>query len=296
MSPRAVSIAALGWAVALAPLAAFQWPTESNQIAATFGQSVLGVFHRGIDIAVSDAPVRPIEEGELVFCHEESKARLRSLPSGLGSFAVIHHAQKTAMRSVYGYLLETESPPLSSRKLVGRDDVLSRGGGSGIAQNGRILLIIEDVAAGELVNPLLVLPPVKDAVKPTIRNVELRQPGKALAAADTFRLSEGSWELSAEIFDPSDAGKSAAGMAPYKVAVYVNGKETSQVVFDTLKESKGELLVNPATEARYSAIYREDGAMRLGAVQFNKGITNIEIVVRDYGGNERIYSHQFRVP
>jgi len=35
--------------------------------------------------------------------------------------------------------------------------------------------------------------------------------------------------------------------------------------------------------------------MKLGAVQLKKGIANLEISVRDFAGNERSQSFQFRV-
>ena len=84
-------------------------------------------------------------------------------------------------------------------------------------------------------------------------------------------------------------------MAVYRMSVFVNGQETFQLAFDAIKDLNGSPRVYPSRDLSWQNIYTEDQRMRLGTVQLRRGMANLEIIVRDFSGNERSQSHQFRV-
>jgi hypothetical protein len=84
-------------------------------------------------------------------------------------------------------------------------------------------------------------------------------------------------------------------MAAYKVSVYINGQEAFLLAFDTIKARDGILRVYPSKDLAWKQVYAEGWRMRLGSVQLKRGMANLEIIVRDFAGNERSQSFQFRV-
>jgi hypothetical protein len=274
------------------PLFSYQWPVEQKTVIATFGQHFAGNFYRGIAIGGKGQKVRPIDAGEIVFYRENGSSN-GTFPSGLGSLVVVQHEKK--IRSLYGHLDLAEDVVKDRKTAVTVEDVLGLAGGSGYAEGERLFLMVFDTEINQLVNPFLILPPLVDRTRPTIRNVVVSNKVGIVSLPPEGPIPSGLWNVASEIYDLSGYVRYFCPMAPYRISVFVNGQETFQVTFDALKEKDGIMRIFPSQNLAHENLYTGEGIIQLGTVQLNKGLVNLEIIVRDFFGNESIQSHQFRV-
>ncbi|HOV39843.1 MAG TPA: peptidoglycan DD-metalloendopeptidase family protein [Spirochaetales bacterium] len=271
-------------------LFSYQWPVEPR-ILSVFGQWKGESFFKGITLFSPASEVKPIEDGEIIFSHYESIQDGR-LPYALGSFIVIEH--ENALRSIYGNFALSESA-VDSKTYVGKTDSLGKAGLTGAAETSGVSLFIYDGEAGQFVNPFLLLPPFKDSRRPVIRNVQLESKDALITLPTSDLVPKGNWEITAEIYDLSSAVTMFWPMGVYKVSLYINGQELFTLTMDALKESAGKIRVYPSEGFSAEQVYKEAFRMRLKSVQLNPGVANIEIVARDFTGNERNQTFRFRV-
>ncbi len=271
---------------------AYQWPVDQKTVVATFGQNFVGGFHNGIDIAGAGQEVRPLDAGMILFYHEEKKDP-NGLPSGIGSFVVLQHEKK--LRSLYGHMALSDEIVSDRLTVCTASSVLGKVGEGGYSEGARLHLSAFDTELNQIVNPYLLLPPLEERIRPTVRNVILKNKDKILQLPDGGPIQDGMWAVSADVYDQSASVRYFCPMAPYKINVYLNGQETFQATFDALKEKDGYLRLYPTADISYSALYEGDLTMKLGTVQLSRGLVNLEIIVKDFAGNERIQSFQFRV-
>ncbi|GAB4222538.1 MAG: hypothetical protein Kow009_14420 [Spirochaetales bacterium] len=268
----------------------YQWPVEPR-ILSVFAQGGDG-FERGIQLSSSGEPVKPIDDGELVFYSLQNNVS-SSLPYALGNFVVLQHGD--ALRSLYAHLESVDFSEGIERKQVQKSDPLGKVGLSGATSIPGMSLFVYDLEARQFVNPFLLLPPVKDTSKPVIRNVQLEKKGEIIPLPAKEPVPKGTWEVTAELFDLSSAVKTFWPMGIYKVGLYLNGQESFLVAMDTLKEEGGITRIYPSKGLSYQDLYNGKFRMKLGSVALNPGVLNLEIVARDFAGNERNQVYRFRV-
>jgi murein DD-endopeptidase MepM/ murein hydrolase activator NlpD len=271
------------------PLLSYQWPVENPSVVATFAQNSFGNFYRGISVTGTDSAVRPIEKGELVFYGTRTGA---GLPSVFGDFAVIEHERN--LRSIYGHLALDEELAGDRKTSFEAKDRLGSVGDSGITEGAQLFLAIQDLALEQTVNPCLVLPPIVEKTRPAIRAVALKSEGLEITLPAPGGVPAGQWEVSADIFDEASV-RYFRPTAAYRASVYINGQETFQFAFDAIKDKDGVPRVYPSKDLSWQDLYAGDWRMRLGTVALKRGMANLEISVRDFAGNERSQSFQFRV-
>ena len=268
----------------------YQWPVEPR-ILSVFAQGGMEGFERGIRISSTSSEIKPIEEGELVFfCPEGSIA---SLPYPLGSIVVLQHGN--TLRSLYAHLELADSAEKSRKTIFSKGDVLGKVGLSGATSMVGLSLFTYDLEARQFINPFLLLPPVKDTSRPVIRDTQLERKDRTILLPTTEPVPRGIWEVTAEIFDLSSAVPTFWPMGVYKVSFYVNGQERFTVTMDTLKEQEGITRVYPSEGLSYDRLFKEGFRMKLGTVNLNPGVLNLEIVARDFVGNEKNQLYRFRV-
>ena len=271
---------------------AYQWPVDQKTVVATFGQNFAGGFHNGIDLAGGGQDVRPLDAGVILY-YQVEKQDPRDLPSGIGSFVVVQHEKK--LRSLYGHMNLVSEIVSDKMTSCSATDVLGKSGEGGYSEGARLHLAAFDTELNQVVNPYLLLPPLEEKIRPTVRNVTLKNKEKSIQLPDAGPVSDGSWAVSADVFDQSSAVRYFCPMAPYKISVFLNGQETFKATFDALKEKDGAIRLYPSADVTYSMLYEGDLTMKLGTIQLNRGLANLEIIVKDFAGNERIQSFQFRV-
>jgi murein DD-endopeptidase MepM/ murein hydrolase activator NlpD len=272
------------------PLVPYQWPVDGPAVVATFAQNSYGGFYRGISVAGKGAEVRPIETGELVFYSEAGSQA--GVPPVLGGFAVLQHEQD--LRSLYGHLELSREITGDTKTFFGTQDSLGTVGDSGFTELPQLFVAIQDLHLDQIVNPYLVLPPIEERTRPTIRNVMLKSGNTEISFPAAGSVPAGQWEVFADIFDEASV-RYFRPTAAYRTAVYINGQETFQLAFDAVRDKDGIPRVYPSQDLAWEHLYAGDWRMRLGTVQLKRGMANLEISVRDFSGNERSQSFQFRV-
>jgi len=269
---------ALLFALGAIALPAWEWPVPLREIQATFGQQVPGGTLRGIEIAGGAQPVFPVEQGVVVFAHRASGA----FPSPFGSYVVVEHEQ--AFRSIYAHLSSESLPP------VGREVTpatqIAVAGESGYIGGRALRLYLYDSRNQVFVNPLLLLPDLEDTAAPQIVSVFAEGERGLFSVSGSQVIPAGRYTLSARIIDTLARGRQATALAPYEIAMFVDGQEQFQMSADGISYQSGELEIAPAGNG--TEIYGEDGLWVLGEITVQSGSTEVEIVARDFAGNERV--------
>ncbi len=271
--------------LAAGPLSAFDWPVKKAVISATFGENRGDHFHAGIDLAGGEQEVVPIAAGEVVFSFEEGEDPL-ALPVGLGNFLVLQHQGR--VRSIYGHL-QKGSMDRSARKLDGSKP-LGRVGESGYSAGKHLHLAIIDSEMRSLINPLLVLPPLKDRQAPVIREIFLRPGGELEPVKNGELVMPGLAELAATLYDLREDVPFAWRLAPYRVSLYQDGREIASLLMDGLHErpakNGAQELVLLQGNRSFREVYEAEWIYRLGEVRLLPGQTTLSLIVEDYAGNE----------
>lgn len=269
-------------------LFAFDWPLERIVLTSTFGEHRGGHFHAGIDLGGGEQPIFPISSGELVFSYREGED-FSSLPVGLGTFLVLQH--QGGIRSLYAHLAEGSLDP--TRRLYDRSRPLGVVGSSGYSSGKHLHLTIIDTEMDTIINPLLLLPPLRDGQAPVIKDVSIRIGQDLIGLEDGMTVNRAEVEIFATIFDLREDISFLWKLAPYKVFLSQDGREISNFTFDSLVSSQAAgqglgarrlVLIN--TEREFSRLYESPWLLRLGKVNLVPGETVLTVFASDFAGNE----------
>lgn len=275
---------------AAAALGAFQWPVEEKVLITTFGERRWGYFHPGIDLAGGRQDVYPADSGELVY-YEEEGSGLGVLPSGLGSFAVVEHER--GLRTFYGHL---EPGSINKDKMVlNPNDRFARVGGSGMAVGPRLHFQVIDREFDQFVNPLLILPPLRDTAKPVLEAIYLLENRERTELKDGATVSSGTYDLLLTVYDPSEYVRYFRPMTPYRVQVFLNGEQVAHVIFKALQPTDGRFILIETENASEDTFFYDDTTIRFGPLQFSPGDVILEILAEDISRNSITEEMRIRV-
>ena len=268
--------------LAAPPVFSLDWPVEKKIVTGTFGEDRGDHFHNGLDIGGGEQEVHPVLAGELVFRYDENDD-YASLPRGVGTFVVLHHAQD--ILSLYCHLASGTLGPVRAR--YGPRDRVGMLGDTGHADGKHLHFTVYDEENGSFVNPLSLLPPLADTQPPVIKRV-------LLAAGNQLKLLEngaivppGKAEIVAEAYDLREDVKFHWSIAPFSASLGLDGKEIGKIVFDALEVSEGRMAVGASRLTRAN-VYAADGLLRCGVVELRAGASRLRLSVRDFTGNETV--------
>lgn len=274
-------------------VAAFDWPVEERNIITTFGTNEGDHFAVGLRLAGKESPVWAADEGEVVYYWNEEQKQ-GALPCGLGNMVAIEHPK--GLKSLYGHLDEFSlSSGEENDYHVGRGDYIGHIGDSGWTSGNQLAFAVFDSEFHQIVNPLLVLPSMLDVNEPVIRNVGLWFGDTVIPLENGITIDPGRYNLTAEIFDPSQYANLWTPMAAFSISIFVNGSEVKKIVFEALQELDGRVIMRSTEKSDFNQIYIDDQRMWLDKLDLISGKTSIEIIVRDYAGNEASIIYQFDV-
>jgi hypothetical protein len=259
---------------------AFDWPLEDAVVVAGFLENAGGRFGSGVAIVAPSQEVRPIAEGELVF-YTDPGALFSSVPSGLGAFVVVEHAER--VRSIYGHLEPGSLPGGEDR--VTRETPLGRVGDSGLAVGPRLALQIIDMETEAFLNPLTVLPLRPDSTPPRIAAALLRRDDRPVDLADSPQLVPGPAEVLVEAYDVREDVPFQWRLAPHSLSVSVNGMEQARLTFISLL-CDGRTLMEGGSGRPFEQVFADRWLYNLGPVELRTGETRIQLFARDVAGNE----------
>ena len=279
-------------AVAPAAALAFDWPVQKRVLTATFGEGRGNHLHGGIDLGGDEQPVHPVAAGEVIFRHEEG-VDYSSLPIGLGNFVVLQH--QGGSRSIYSHLKAGSLlPGIGRRGAVEPGQMIGLVGDSGYSQGRHLHLTLLDSETGTVLNPLQVLPPLPDRQPPRIRQIALQRREGLLEVRRAAEVPSGKAEVLLEAYDLREGVPFVWRLAPYRIVVNVNGKETLRLTFDSLGADGGRLVLGER-RLPFEKVYESEWRYRMGSVELVPGDTELQVLVRDFAGNETSQEVRLRV-
>lgn len=273
----------------LFPLAAYDWPAADMQVIRTFGQMSSGAVLPGVEVQTLLPTLAAPESGDVIFAFQPGDSQVQNLPSGLGGFVALAHEDN--LRSV---TTRITVPPLEAKRTFQKGEPMGPTEVQPGASESRHRLFVIDQQLGELVNPLLVFPPLPDAKVPIFFDATVVPEGGGEEASLFGRssLSVGYWNLRIEVSDPVTffpaAGKEKGiegQRGVYAVEAYLNGSEAFNATLDSIQE-KGSRWQVKGMGVFLDEVLLRDQEWGLGQVFFNQGTNILEIVVRDFQGNQ----------
>lgn len=265
--------------LACAALQSLEWPVSPAMPSTLFGGRDGQTLSRGLVFSATDT-VRTAGPGTVLITLRENR-NLTGFPTTLGNTAVVAHEE--GLTTVYGNLASLD-------RLEGTDAVegqmpLGPAGTGAWGTEGEVRFQVLDRDKKTVLNPLLLLTPLRDTKAPRIREVSaVSEGGQNYALGTSKYLKQGRYRLYADVSDSLDG--SQADLAPFRITVLVNGKEQSVIAFELLKEDGGALYLSQR-EFTAGELYRVSGKTLLGEVSFVRGQTDLVIAARDIAGNER---------
>jgi|GEM_PF-963787 len=267
--------------VAASFLSAMSWPLDAPTPAATFGTFAQGRYLNGMELASEGVLVHPAEEGELVFAYDTSRDSA-VLPSTIGSYAIVQHP-----RDMVGLYAELAAGSVSSAPVkLKTESVLGVAGQSGLTRGPGLFFGVYDRRAGRWVNPVLLLPPLADNSAPAIRSVQLTGAANRFKLGDSKILPQGTYTVSADVSDVLSAAWTRNNAAPYYIRLMIDGEKTAEFTYDVASVREGRLIISEKAPGNIEHYLEADGKLLLAKRFFSHGRSIIELVVRDYAGNE----------
>ncbi len=285
MRKPAIRSLALGLGLAFLSLAtllnALEWPTSPAKPAYLFGSSMAGGFSTGMGLASEGGLVTASDEGEVTFVQDQ--AFPSRIPSTLGSYIAVEHAR--GLVGVYAQL----APGTASSYLtkIPRGAILGTAGASGWTAGQGLAFSLFDRAAQRWVNPLLLLPALADKAAPAIRSAALVLGSKSYPLGETKVLPQGKYSVAVDASDLLESAWAGTASAPYFIRLVVDGAKAMELSFDVAGEKDGLLSLASDKPRPYREAYLPDGKIVLATRLFAAGRSVIQVLVRDYTGNER---------
>ncbi|MBA7543737.1 hypothetical protein ES705_36074 [subsurface metagenome] len=225
----------------------------------------------------------------MIFAYEK-RGDYSSLPVGLGNFIVLQHQE--GIRSIYCHL--KDDTLVRSLTKFSLQDPLGSIGDSGHSQGKHLHLSLIDSEMKTIINPFLVLPPLTDRQAPIIRRLFMKGEGDLVELREGDELKTGEVHILAEIYDLREDVSFIWKLAPYKILLYVNGREVNQVSFNFLQAEEGRLVLSDTRDS-YKELYVSDWIYKLGSLDLTPGETHIQVSTRDFAGNVSMREYFFQV-
>ena len=268
---------------------AYDWPAADMQVIRTFGQRTAGAVLPGVEVQTLSPSLSAPETGDVVFVFRPETQAVQNLPSALGGFIALAHDDN--LRTV-----TTRIDPLvnETKHSFRRGEPLGQAEVQTGASESRHRLFVFDQQLGELVNPLLVFPQTTDPKAPLFFDVKVfpEGQGQAISLFGQGSLSVGYWSIHVDVSDPvtlfpvpgkERGAESQRGV--YGIEAYLNGGEVFNTSLDSIQEKGGRWQVK-GMSAYLDDVLVQDQEWNLGQVFFNQGTTILEIVVKDFKGNQ----------
>ena len=154
------------------------------RITSTFGEFRTDHFHNGVDFGGSGMEIYPIQDGEIVYYHDEYEDPTRPI-YGVGNILMIEHPD--SVRSYY-YHIEPGTIEKSYAKVTEKD-VVALTGNSGRSGGAHLHLTIENMKEGLVVDPLEYLNISKGSSQPPlIHGIYLRTENRLIQIKDQMSM------------------------------------------------------------------------------------------------------------
>lgn len=275
--------------VALGHLAAYDWPSADMQVVRSFGQKTGGTLLPGVEVQTLSPVLLTPENGDVLFIFRPLTQQVQNLPSALGGFVALAHDDN--LRTVVSRI-----DPIvdGSKRTLHRGEPLGQAEVQTGASESRHRLFVFDQQLGELVNPLLVFPQTTDPKSPVFFDVKIypEAQGSPVSLFNQSAAAVGYWSIHISVADPvtlfpaqgKERGvESQRGV--YGVEAYLNGAEVFNTSLDSIQEKNGRWQIK-GMSVLLDEVLVQDQEWNLGQVFLNQGTNILEIIIKDFKGNQ----------
>ena len=236
MNRRLLFLAVFLVITSLSQLLAYDWPAPDIKIHKNFAQRTGNSFEPGLEFETAAPSLDSPEKGQVIFAFSPDTGTPQNLPSSLGGFVVVAHSDQ--LRTLVSGI--QPQPWLTSVQVASGDplgSIVNVTSGAPI----RHQLMVFDQQLGELVNPLLVFPPIPDSRSPVILDVKLvgNTPDSSASLFAHSHFSVGYWTLYVDAVDPGNADSGGSQKGLYSVSAYLNGNEVFKTALTSLLDRGG---------------------------------------------------------
>ena len=284
---RLMSVA-LSFTVLLLSASALDWPAASVAMVGEFGSPNLRVPIPGLVLRGADPSIRAAAPGEISFIRRPSDSRTR-LPSAFGTVLVAEGGDGIA--NVYAYLPEIKDP--GALRLSAGALVATRGP-AGLLDRDGFLFSLYDRKSSRWINPRLFLPHLADGKAPVIRHLSLDGKDHSWVMGEQKSIPQGSYSLAIDVAELADSGSEVIPVPPHFLRILINGEQLVELHAEVASVVEGKLSFF-STLVGNAAVYDGSGRLTLASRLFPRGKTVIELLARDFAGNERSLGWTFAV-
>lgn len=258
---------------------ALEWPVTDFNPLRFFGQRSEGVIERGITIDNADI-VRAAGHGRVLVTLEQN-GNMSGFPGTLGNAVILAHDD--GLITVYGNLGSLDR--IGDMVQIESQTILAQTGTAGWGKPHNFVFQVVDQLKKTALNPLLLLPSLKDSCGPSIKNViVVSRNNQSSPLGSVKSVRQGKYRLYADVSDTIDG--SSHELSPFRISVLINGSEYSSVPFELLREEKGQLFLS-SPDYSWMNLYSDPSRLYLGEIALTRGRADISIIARDIAGNER---------
>ena len=292
---------------AASSLSAWDWPVKDPSLAADFASDRDGSFLPGVILKSSDALVRSIHGGELVFFVAGQRRDHRGFPGTPGGTLVIQH--DGGFRSVYHNLQADSVRDFAAKVAVTEYKVRQNEivgmmpvGSDSIPDNLFFQLI--DNRYANAVNPMIVLPRLSDERPPAITAAEILVEGstKRIPLQDRYETEQPNFQLFVQVRDgyglKGGHAASTVGL-PQRIRILLNGVvsyDSSKLALLMKSDTSRELILSRNPFGSFAAIHPADNMINVGSFTLVDGVNRLEIRATDLQGNRSSVSYRIIKP
>lgn len=261
----------------------FIWPVKTanipSKLSSLFGESRGDHFHNGVDLSSVDEPIISIGDGNLIYSrYSEDNPYEEHL--GPGNVAWVEH--KKGILSAYYHMRDGRRKNSSSNAKIEKGGIVGYTGNTGHSTGAHLHFVIAAEYGKKIINPLFVLPEVKDTYPPLIQNlyVNTDKNYSIIKEGDSIRLSK-NFPISVGMIDRGEKPGQRRGI--YKTKYIVNGKEYLKISFDSISLSNGKWILDSGQS--FDELFYDDRYL-IGNLELLSGENSISIVATDYNKNK----------
>lgn len=274
----------------------WEWPLSPPHFAVSFGENGGSGFEKGVLLVGTDSDVHASDTGKVVFVRDGDPAAA-TVPRAFGNIVVVDNNE--GFRTIYANLADGSIPAALNE--VEEGSVIGRTGTSGLSHAEGTFFEIIDQSRGRIVNPQTLLPPAGDRTVPVVTGVYLEST-PPIALVDDLTVERGSWRMELGTYDPPDQIAARAGadqtpnaLAPFGVAVTLNGKPLIQIQLAMLIYHDGKYYLDSAYHYDFAGVYAGRSLYSLGEVELSPGSEDVIVRSSDFSGNEATLERKFLV-
>ena len=302
-----VLLVLFSWWVVPALAVAWDWPVKDPVLAVDFAADWNGSFLPGVFIKSSDALVRSIHGGELVFFADGPRQDHRGFPGTAGGTLVIQH--DSGLRSVYRGLKADSARDFAAKIFpadykVKQNEIIGVMPLRGDSAPKNLFFQVVDTSFGGALNPMIILPRLFDERPPAITAVEYSQEGDPVRRPlkDRMELDLASIQLFIQVRDgygqKGNRPASTVGL-PQDIRVFLNGSQKYRSYKQALYMKKGnprELRLSKVPDGGFAIMHAADNMIPVGELTLQDGMNRLEVRVTDLEGNHSSASYRINKP